>query len=244
MIESKQNKFVKLVKELKTKKGRQQHKLLLVEGKKSVADCLSLGVKCEFVLTNEATDFHPPDVQNYCVKNSIFEELTSQVTTQGIIGVFQQPQMYDNKPTTNFIVLDGLQDPGNVGTILRTAVATGYKRVILLDCVDVFSEKVVNSSMTSIFHLELQKIKREDFVEKLKQWDLPLFVADLDGQNALQFSHNYAILGLVLGNEGNGVSDLVKTTATKTLTLPMEKNIESLNVAVSAGILMYLLKRN
>lgn len=244
MIESKQNKFVKFVKDLKTKKGRQEHKMLVVEGKKSVCDCLNLGLKCEFVLVNEATDCKFKNVKTIVVKNSIFKELSSQVTTQGILGVFAQPKLCVSKPTSNFIILDGLQDPGNVGTILRTALATNFKRVILVDCVDLFSEKVVNSSMTSIFHLELQKTKREELVEMLKQWQLPLFVADLDGENALQFQHQYDILGLVVGNEGNGVSELLKSSATNVLTLPMEKNIESLNVAVSAGVLMYLLKGN
>lgn len=244
MIESKQNQYVKLVKDLKTKKGRLEHKKLIIEGFKSVNDCLKLGVECNFILTNCDCELTFENIPTFKVANSVFDELTSQVTPQGVLGVFKQPQQVFTKPTTDFIVLDGLQDAGNVGTILRTALATGFKRVILIDCVDAFSQKVVSSSMTAIFNLEIQKSKREEFVKLSKEWDLPIYVADLDGVNALQFKSKCGIIGIVIGNEGNGVSEELKRIASTIVTLPMDKNIESLNAAVSAGVLMYVLKNN
>jgi len=244
MIESKQNQYVKIVKELKTKKGRLEHGKLIIEGIKSVNDCLKLGIDCDFILTNSDCDMTFGNIPTFKVAKSIFDDLTSQVTPQGVLGVFKQPQQVFIKPTTDFIVLDGLQDAGNVGTILRTALATGFKRVILIDCVDAFSQKVVSSSMTSIFNLEIQKCKREEFVQLSKEWNLPLYVADLDGVNALQFKAQCGIIGIVIGNEGNGVSNELKSISTAVVTLPMDRNIESLNAAVSAGVLMYVLKNN
>ena len=98
--------------------------------------------------------------------------------------------------------------------------------------------------MTAIFNLEIQKSKREEFVKLSKEWDLPIYVADLDGVNALQFKSKCGIIGIVIGNEGNGVSEELKRIASNIVTLPMDKNIESLNAAVSAGVLMYVLKNN
>lgn len=246
MIISKQNQYVKLVRELRTKKGRDEHRKLVVEGKKAVADCLKMGVKCDYLLFDDSQSQFAENqsAEAFEVSKEIMKEISSQVTPQGILGVFECPQFYTTKPTTDVMILDGLQDAGNVGTILRTALATDFKRVVLIDCVDVFSDKVVNATMTAVFNLELCKCKRNQAVEMLKEWNIPLYIADLDGVNALQFKPQCGIIGLVIGNEGNGVSREIKSCATEVITLPMEQNIESLNASVSAGVLMYILKMN
>ena len=246
MITSKQNQYVKLIRELRTKKGRNEHKKLVIEGKKTILDCKKLKVKFDYILyDNTAKDFvENLDISKYEVSKEILNSISCHITPQGVMAVVEQPKLANEKPTTNFIVLDGLQDSGNIGTILRTAMATEFNRVILIDCADVFSEKVVNSSMTAVFNLEIQKVNRDEFVKVFKNWDLPLFVADLQGENALHLSSNYGIIGLVIGNEGNGISKELKSIATNVITLPMNEKIESLNAGVSAGVLMYILKYN
>ena len=244
MISSKHNQYVKLIKELRTKKGRERHKKLVIEGKKTIIDCLNNAIKFDYILYDESCkDFVANlNIPKFETSKEIIEFLSNQITTQGIIAVVEQPILFVDKPETNFLVLDGLQDAGNVGTILRTALATNFRRVILIDCVDVFSDKVVSASMTAVFNLELQKCKREEFITKSKEWKLPVWIADLDGENALSLKQYYDIIGLVIGNEGNGVSDVIKKCANKVITLPMDKKIESLNAGVSASVLMYIIK--
>ncbi len=246
MITSKQNQYVKLIRELRTKKGRNEYKKLVIEGKKTILDCLMLKVKFDYILfDNTAKDFVDKlEVAKFEVSKEILNSISCHITPQGVIAVVEQPKLTSEKPTTNFLVLDGLQDAGNIGTILRTAIATEFNRVILIDCADVFSEKVVNSSMTAVFNLEIQKVNRDEFVSLFKNWNLPLLVADLQGENALHLSSNYGIMGLVIGNEGNGISKELKSIATNIITLPMNEKIESLNAGVSAGVLMYILKYN
>lgn len=246
IITSKQNEKIKLIEKLHTKKGRAEHKKLIIEGRKNLVDCKNFNVLFDYILyTPENADFVSDfSCEKYEVSAELFKELSTQVTPQGVLAVVAQPALVDARPTTNFLVVDGVQDAGNLGTILRTALATQFMRVVLIDCVDVFSEKVINSSMTAVFKLELTKCKRDEFATLKNEYGFPLYVADLDGKNALQLTTKCGIIGLVVGNEGNGVSPQTKCVADEVITLPMDKNIESLNVAVSAGVLMYILKYN
>lgn len=246
IIESKQNAKIKLVEKLRTKKGRSEHKKLIVEGRKSLSDCRDFDVVFDYILyTHDNCEFVADfDVNKYEISPALMSEISSQATPQGVLGVAIQPKLVETVPTTDFLVVDGVQDAGNLGTILRTALATKFSRVVLIDCVDVFSEKVISSSMTAVFKLELTKCKREEFAQLKESYGYPLYVADLDGKNALQITRRCGIIGLVVGNEGNGISPQVRKTADEVITLPMDKNIESLNVAVSAGVLMYILKYN
>lgn len=246
VIESRQNSKIKLVEKLRTKKGRAEHKKLVIEGRKFISDCLAFNVKfCYILYTSENLEFVKDFAcEKFEVSNALMAELSSHKTPQGALAVVEQPDFVAGSPTTNYLVLDGVQDAGNLGTILRTALATNFLRIVLVDCVDVFSDKVISSSMTAVFKLELTKCKREDFVKLKQKYGCPLFVADLNGENALQISRACGIIGLVVGNEGNGVSEEALSVADKVVTLPMDKNIESLNVAVSAGVLMYVFKYN
>ena len=244
MITSKQNQYVKLVNELHTKKGRAKHKRLVIEGKKFISDCYKLGVNFDILLYDEnnesfANEF---DVNKCMVSSNLLKSISTLVTPQGVIAVVEQPNAILKKPPSNFLVLDGLQDAGNVGTIIRTALATNFNYIYLIDCVDVFSDKVVNASMTAVFKVNLIKAHRDEFINAYREWNLSLLVADLNGENALHLEQNYDIIGLVIGNEGQGVSNEIKSLANKIITLPMDKNIESLNASVSAGILMYIMK--
>ena len=265
MITSKQNQFLKLVKELRTKKGRNKHKKLVIEGKKFILDCLKLGVNFDFILYDNSNEefitkcilpffegndnyvlsFENDDLPKVLeVTNEVLNSISAQSTPQGVLAVVSQPKCELRKPTTDFLVLDGLQDAGNVGTIIRTALATNFSHIFLLDCVDVFSDKVINASMTAVFKVNLHKASKAEFINAYKDCNLPLYVADLDGTNALQTQRDCGIIGLVIGNEGNGISPDIRALAHKVITLPMDKNIESLNASVSAGILMYILKYN
>lgn len=248
VISSKDNATIKFAKQLLDKKARKESGKMLIEGKKTISDLLKLNVKIEMIFcSNNTQEFvknlnPPPSTQCVLCENNIISQITHQTTSQEVVAIVDIPQQKSLLPNTNFLVLDGLQDAGNIGTIMRTALATGFNTIYLIDCVDISNPKVVDSSMTAIFHLNLVRIGREEFIDLVKQNNLKLLSAELNGENACAMSVPCGIIGLVIGNEGNGVSDLVSQNSFKKITLPMSQSIESLNASVSAGILMYLIK--
>ena len=110
------------------------------------------------------------------------------------------------KPKTNFLVIDGLQDPGNVGTLIRTATACGFEYVFLLDSVHITNSKLIRSSVGTVFQNHIIEMPRENFIKQIKQWKFDLLKADMNGENIFKFN-NSGILGVVVGNEGQGVSE-------------------------------------
>jgi TrmH family RNA methyltransferase len=140
------------------------------------------------------------------------------------------------------LLLDGVADPGNVGAIIRSANAAGYNEIYLVEgCADPYSPKSVRASMSGIFFTKLYFGAREEILSTLS--GTPIVVADMDGENAFTFSAP-EVFALAIGNEANGISALVQSAAAHTVKIPMQATQESLNAAVSAGILMYLLKSN
>lgn len=247
IIASKDNSTLRLAKSLTDKKGRKQSNLMLVEGKKMIADLLKLKVKIHTIFfSNRLLEYvsslePPPETQLILLEKNLIFELTHQTTSQEIVAVVDIPKSNSILPNTNFIVLDGLQDAGNVGTILRTALGANFLTVYLIDCVDISSPKVVDSSMTAMFHLNLVKIAKADFIDLVKENKMPVYSADLDGICAYDFMPPKKIMGIVIGNEGNGVSNEINAVVEGKITIPMNNKIESLNASVSAGIMMYLI---
>ena len=137
-------------------------------------------------------------------------------------------------------MLDCLQDPGNLGTVIRTANAAGYGEIYLINCTDAYSPKAVRASMGGIFRVSVYSGSREEVLENLK--DIPLICADMDGENIFEFTPPKKFC-LCIGNEGGGISAEVSSRAAYTVKIPMRETCESLNAAVSAGIAMYALKK-
>jgi TrmH family RNA methyltransferase len=139
------------------------------------------------------------------------------------------------------LVLDGVQDPGNLGTIIRTADWFNFNKILCsLSCVDVFNPKVVQATMGSLARVN---IYYADLVPILKQTKLPIYGTLLNGESI--FNTNFDNIGyLIFGNEGNGISEEIISLITKSVTIPGGKNTESLNVAISAAICCAEIKRN
>ncbi len=140
-------------------------------------------------------------------------------------------------PVGNVLVFDGLQDPGNVGTLLRTAVACGFTDVYAVNTVDMYSPKVLRSAMSAHYCIKLHECNSlEQVFEYLKE--LEIVACDMVGDNVFetQFCKNVA---LVLGNEGNGLSEYSRRNTMRTVSLPMANSFESLNVAVAGSVIMY-----
>ena len=242
MITSKQNSFIKEIRSLSDKKFRDKLNLYTVEGTKIVKEALGLKLPICAVLGTEKglTGLTVDGIRVEYVSEEVFSSISTEKSPQGVIAVIEKPKNQVISPLTNCLLLDGVADPANVGAIIRTAAASGYNTVYLTeDCADQFSPKAVRSSMSGVFRVKTVRAKVEELLSVI---NLPIYVADMCGENV--FTHtpkdNFC---LVIGNEGRGVSSTLKNKADFTVSIPMENEVESLNAAVSAGLIMYGLKK-
>jgi TrmH family RNA methyltransferase len=244
MIVSRQNERVKQIRALKQKKFRTESGLYLVEGVKSVVEVLKSTHQVVTVVgTGETLGKIPSDllmgVEAIEVSNSVFESISDEVTPQGVLAVVKMPKYELTSPKNSCILSDGVSDPGNIGAIIRTAAASGYTEVYFINSADPYSPKAVRSSMSGLFKVKTYFGDRDSV---LKAIDCPLVVATMEGESVFTYNAPEKFC-LVIGNEANGVSDEVKKIAEQKVSIPMQNGVESLNASVSAGILMYLLKK-
>lgn len=185
---------------------------------------------------------HPETEYDYVLKDSDFARLSDTKHPQGILAVVRQKQYHIGELLEGslYIILETVQDPGNLGTIIRTAEAAGVSAVIMnRGCADIYSPKVVRSTMGSVFRVPF--IYTEDLEETLldmKRAGITLYAADLSGRDIgdTELSERR---GFIIGNEGNGLTGETLQLADERVRIPMEGRVESLNAAVSAAILMY-----
>ena len=241
MITSRQNPLVKKIKSLTDKKNRDQLGLFVVEGVKNVAEAIKSGFIVEQVVGTEE-GLEKLDVNGVAVETvsqSVFDAISSDVSPQGVLALVVKPVVKNVAPTDSCLFLDGVSDPANVGAIIRTAAASGYKEVYIANGADAFNSKAVRVSMGGIFRVKVISGDREELAKVIPY---PIIVADMDGENAFDFKPNGKFC-LAIGNEANGVSEFINSKRAKTVSIPMDNGMESLNAAVSAGILMYQLKK-
>lgn len=239
MITSKANPLIKTVSSLSDKKFRSLLNLYIVEGIKSVRECISAGSQIEKIICTPVNEnlFDGATV----VSESVFKSISGEKTPQGVLAVVKIPETQLKPPAGNCLLLDCLQDPGNLGAVIRTANASGYAEIYLINCTDPYSPKAVRASMGGIFFVKLYSGTREEVLEALK--NTPIICADTDGENIFGFRAPEKFC-LCIGNEGVGISNEVIEKAAYSVKIPMRETCESLNAAVSAGIAMYALKNN
>ena len=241
VITSKANQLIKKISSLSDKKYRRLYGLYVVEGVKPVNECLKAGCVIDTIVCSESFIDKFGHVYSNCVtvSDQVFKSISEEKTPQGVLATVKIPENDLIAPNNSCLLLDGLQDPGNMGTIIRTANAAGYSEIYLIDCVDPYSAKSVRSSMSGVFFVNLRFGSKEEVINVLK--GVPLICADMNGENVFSFNppEKYC---LCIGNEGNGISNFVKEKADYTVKIPMAESCESLNAGVSAGIAMYLLK--
>lgn len=211
-----------------------------------------------FFATEDALDRYYEDAQPIALKSaeflrispSVAEKLAQSVSTQGVFGVFH---MLDNEVTDvkidcngKFLLLSSLQDPGNIGTILRTAAAFGVDGVILSeDCPDLYSPKVLRASMGGVFKVPVRVTSDLcGCVRKLRDSGITVYAAALDDSSVsvreLSLKGGCAV---VIGNEGNGLSNELIGQCSQTMKIPMRPDSESLNAAMAAGIILWEMNR-
>lgn len=242
MILSKQNATIKEIRSLSDKKFRDTLGLYTVESVKLVKDAISLKLPIKVIIGTEKGLAMLGDTvyKTEEVSEDVYKYVSEQVSPQGVLAVLYKPQTVAIDESESSILLDGVSDPANVGAIIRTAAASGYKTVYMTpDSADPYSPKAVRSAMGGIFRVNVVRDKVENLLDCIKN---PITVADMNGKNVFNegIRENFC---LVIGNEGKGVSLVIRERAKYTVSIPMQNGVESLNAAVSAGILMYNLKR-
>jgi TrmH family RNA methyltransferase len=232
---------ISFLKSLQQKKNRKTHGLFLVEGIKSVAEFINSDHQIE-------TIYHTPalgakllnlsrkiNIQETSANN--LEKFSSLTTAPDVIALVKIPadtHLQTPKLQQSFsLVLDSIQDPGNLGTIIRTADWFGIKNIICSeDTVDAYNPKVVQATMGSLAHINLYYLNLSHFI---KQCNIPVFGALLAGNNI--YSTDFGDEGLIiLGNEGNGITPEIQQLVQKKITIPQAGNAESLNVAIAAAV--------
>ena len=231
---------------LKEKKGREEQNAFLVEGVRMVREALSSSFPVLAVLLREGfqPDFPLPDsAAVFLLPENVFQSVCDTKTPQGIAAVLERKTK--EAAGSHLLALDCVQDPGNVGTMIRTADAAGFDGVLLsAECADLFSPKVLRSTMGSIFRLGFSfPASLPEALNQYKKAGYSVISSQLDGDPFFERKKIADSLILIIGNEGNGISDSVKLCATHHLRLPMRGGAESLNAAVAAGIMMYDLTR-
>ncbi len=255
-ITSNQNSHYKEWKKLHLKKYRNISNLFMIEGVKTINEAIIWGSIFNAILysgklfnVNGGSELYKnieqKDILLYELEHSLLRDLSDTENSQGIIGIIEHPKHNINylleSKESSIIILEEIQDPGNLGTIIRTADAAGLDGIILSKgCVDVYNEKVIRSTMGSIFHLPIiRDITLNEVIPKLIEKDYQIIGTDL---NTKCFYHELKYLkkkALIIGNESNGISKSTSDLCSALVKIPIKGNAESLNAAIAAGILMY-----
>lgn len=241
IIRSKSNQLIKETKKLLQKKYRKRS--YLIEGWHLLEEAQKAGAQIEQIFVTEeglGRLGHSDLVK--LVSPEVLAELSDSVTPQGVVAQIAMPQQeLPQQLTGKYLVLEDVQDPGNVGTMIRTADAAGYDGVFVSDkTADIYNLKVLRSMQGSHLNLPIFRVHIADLLQLLQAHQVPVFASTLS-----QASVDYKqvtpppTFALVMGNEGQGISDLMADAADQLVHISMPGQAESLNVAVAAGILLF-----
>ena len=245
-IESAKNPAAQRLRLLTTAKGRAQSGQILVEGEKMIREAFSCGLTPDEALFDEKkTELQErlgeelSGARRLVCPEHVLSAVCDTVTPQGVCASFSMPGPMDRIPE-RVVALDGVQDPGNVGTIWRTADAAGFQGLLLSEkCADPFSPKVQRAAMGSAFRLPQKRVDLPDALRAMKRGGWQLAAASLSGQDASHFPGLSGKICLIIGSEAHGVRPEILDMCDLNLKIPMRGGAESLNAAVAAGIMMY-----
>lgn len=226
------------------KQKRENKSLLFLDNVKIIKDAIkNNSIKIDCILTS--LDSLPFDFDGKIFKtdDKTIEQLSDTKTPQKVLCIAYYTQDVVIAPKTNFLVLDGLQDPGNVGTLIRSAFASGFSFVYLVDSVKKSNAKLIRSSVGAVFDSKVFELSREEFVAFSQKNNLNLLKCDMNGENIFNFKTDKQV-GVVIGNEGQGVSKEISNLCKQSVKIPMMPGIESLNAGVSGSIIMYQINKS
>ena len=262
-IASKDNPVLKAARRLRGRKGREQEGAFLAEGRKLIAEALSAGLSIDCLFVNAGALTHggisegdwaqwpgwttEPEV--VALEEKLFYELAQTKTPQPYIAVIRKSAIGNEQSSfpseaRHALVLDRIGDPGNAGTMIRTAYAAGMEEVwCVKGTVDVFSDKVIRASAGAVFHIPVREsLSAEECIELAHSCGMKLIVCDVYGKNVYNIDMNGSV-AIVVGSEGAGPQNAFLVAADAIAGIPMEEKSESLNAAIAAAIVMYEAKR-
>ena len=250
-IQSKDNKTIKHIISLQQRKYRQKFGEYTVEGIRAVTDLGKKGFLRAILIRESKRSELEPLVQKdfsissvYVVQDPIFDKIEHSVNGQGILGIAKKciNELHSFIVEDGlYVALDGVQDPGNLGTIIRTAVAAGAKGIFLLKgTVDPYNEKCVRSTMSALCNIPIfEDITLSEFYDFIKDNSIKTYVTSLENAKPYHTISYAKRTMVILGNEGNGVSKEIIEMCDQAITIPMYGDIESLNVSIAAALCMY-----
>lgn len=247
-IQSVKNPQVKQWKKLLTKKERDKTGTFMIEGFHLIEEALRDRKQVlEIIVSEQVVIPSRLDIGSVPV-TSITEEISNELSDteapQGIYAICRQREPQLSQAVKTFLFIDAVQDPGNLGTMIRTADAAGIDAVVVGEgSVDHYNAKVLRAAQGSHFHLPIVKGDLHQWVKNLEEKGIPVFGTALEGASIYTETAPVNEFALIVGNEGNGINPELLTETTANLYIPIYGKSESLNVAVAAGILLYYLKK-
>ena len=241
MITSARNARVKKWKKLHHRKTRYEWKQFLIEGFHLLEEALKSGWGIKEIIKVQGVTI--PEQYNLYniteVSSPVFNQIAQTESPQGIIAVVEM-----KKPSSlsgsHIMMIDAIQDPGNLGTIIRTADAAGYNAVVLGDgTVDIYNDKVIRATQGSIFHIPIISANLRNCIDRLQINHFKVITSALKESVPYQSIDKPEKVALIVGNEGNGIDEAILSSADMNVHIPIYGDAESLNVSVAAGILMY-----
>lgn len=246
-IQTTRNKNYKYIRSLQQKKTRMREKRFTVEGEKSVSDAVKSGKSIYLIAVSESfynnASFNYPDgTRIVVIKDELFTGLCDTVTPQGILAVINidTSDKFITDKSKIYVYCDNISDPGNLGTIIRTADAAGAGGVMLSPgCADLYSPKTVRSSMGSFFNIDIWTDVSKNKIESLKRDGFRLYAGALRNDSTIYTEIDYTSPSIIIvGNEANGVSEEILGIS-EHIIIPIEGKAESLNAAVAAAVIIY-----
>lgn len=243
LITSLENERIKNYIKLKDKKYRKRTNTFIVEGLHLVLEAYKSGNLIELII--EKDEVLPIDVPTIFVTNEIINKISSLDTPVTVLGLCK---ISDDKEVkgTKVLMLDGIQDPGNLGTIIRSSVAFNVDTIVLgNNTVDLYNPKVVRATQGMLFHINIISKNLEEVIRELKEKEIPIYGTKVEyGEDVRSFpTKDKKAYGLVMGNEGAGVSEEVLDLCDKYIYIDMNECVESLNVSIATSIILYELNR-
>lgn len=245
LITSLNNDKIKDIIKLKDKKYRKMNKLFIIEGEHLVIEAYKKNLLKELILLDESNLSLDIDVNTIYVTKEIMNKITDLETSPNIVGICEIKEDYKLEGD-KYLLLDNIQDPGNLGTIIRSAKAFNIDTIVLSkDTVDLYNPKVVRSTQGIMFHINIIYADLEEVINDLKKKNIKIFGTDVNtGMTPNNIpSIDKERFALVMGNEGNGVKDSIKRLTDENLYIKMNNEVESLNVAVATSIILYEMNR-
>jgi len=239
-IESINNDKVKTWSKLKEKKYRDLNNMFIIEGDHLLNEALKKGVVLEIISTDKT--WESSNLPFYEVTDAIMKKLSSQITPSKVIGICKK--LETKEISGNVCILDNIQDPGNLGTIIRSAIAFNISTILMSnDTVDLYNEKVIRASEGMIFNLNYQKGSLNEMITELKNKNYKIYGTDVNKGKSLKEVVFDSKSAIIIGNEGKGMNEQLQPLCDNLIRIPISSNCESLNAGVAASIIFYEMER-